>query len=182
MSDLLFALWFFLPAGLANAAPVLACRIPGIKRWTTPLDFGKSYKGKRIFGDHKTWLGLISGIVTGAITGGLIYGFYPDSVNYLSIVPFFPILGMVLFGILLGFGALAGDAAESFFKRQIGVNEGKSWFPYDQLDYIAGGLLVSLLVTLLSAGQYILIIIVWFVMHLLVSYVGYLLGLKKDPL
>jgi hypothetical protein len=39
----MFALWFFLPAGVANAAPVFANKIPVLNRWKTPMDFGKSY-------------------------------------------------------------------------------------------------------------------------------------------
>ena len=59
--DILFALWFFLPAGLANAAPVFASRIPKSEKLALPLDFGKSFRGKRIFGENKTFRGLLAG-------------------------------------------------------------------------------------------------------------------------
>ena len=53
MKDILFALWFFLPAGLANAAPVFANKIPGSEWLAVPIDGGKHFRGKRITGNHK---------------------------------------------------------------------------------------------------------------------------------
>ena len=60
---ILQALWIILPAYVANASALL---IGG----GTPIDFGKKWKdGRRIFGDGKTWRGLISGAFLG-MTGG----------------------------------------------------------------------------------------------------------------
>ena len=67
MSNFWFALWFFLPAGLANGAPVIANKVPLINKWITPLDFGKTWGGKRIFGSNKTWRGLVVGGLTGGV-------------------------------------------------------------------------------------------------------------------
>jgi CDP-archaeol synthase len=36
-------------------------------------------------------------------------------------------------GLLISFGALAGDSIKSFFKRQIGIRSGASWLVFDQL-------------------------------------------------
>jgi CDP-2,3-bis-(O-geranylgeranyl)-sn-glycerol synthase len=84
--------------------------------------------------------------------------------------------------VLLSFGALFGDMVKSFFKRQLGVASGKSWFPFDQIDYIVGGLAFSAIVVRLEATQYISVLVVWFALHLISSYIGYLLKLKKDPI
>ncbi len=185
MNELASAIWFFLPAGIANAAPVFLNKIPVISRWKTPLDFGKSYHGYRLSGDNKTWRGLLLG---GGVFGGLtalllhvvaqhhlwginsVYG-----IDYAS-------PSVVLLGVLLGLGALLGDAIESLFKRRRGVASGEAWFPYDQTDYILGGLLFSLPFVRLPITAYILIAVVWFGMHLLFSYIGYRLGLKSKPI
>src|SRR5206468_5773804 len=87
-----------------------------------------------------------------------------------------------LMGPLFGIGALGGDAVESFYKRRRGVPSGKKWLPFDQLDYIAGTLLITLPVVLLTITQYVLIILVWFGMHLLGTYIGWRLGLKDEPI
>jgi CDP-diglyceride synthetase len=73
MSGLWEIFWFFLPAGIANMSPVLANKIPGINQWKTPLDFGKSWRGKRIFGNNKTWRGLIFGTLIASLVGLIQY-------------------------------------------------------------------------------------------------------------
>lgn len=182
MSELIFALWFFLPAGVANAAPVFANKIPILKNWKTPVDFGKSYRGKRILGDNKSWRGIISGTLTGGITALLVYLIYPNAAEVLWYNPIVPALDMFVVGCALGFGALFGDVVESFFKRQYGVPAGHSWFPFDQIDYILGGLLLVTPFVSLQSIQYIVIIATWFGLHIFFAYAGYLLRLKDKPI
>ena len=100
----LHALIFFLPAGISNMVPVFASKLPVLRNWNTPLDFGKTYKGKRIFGKNKTWRGLLSGIVAGTLVAMLVYSTYWH-VDLLA----------VLIGSSMSAGALIGDAVESFF-------------------------------------------------------------------
>lgn len=174
MNSFWFAFWFFLPAGLANMAPILINKIPIINRWDTPLDFGKNWQGKVIFGNNKTWRGLLFGTLVGAFAGLLIYPhlFLQGQTLYWS----------ALLGGLLGFGALAGDSIESFFKRRVGKLPGEVWFPFDQTDYIIGGLLMSLFVVHLPLASYLITLVSYFILHLLSSYIGYMLKLKDKPI
>ncbi|GAI48998.1 unnamed protein product, partial [marine sediment metagenome] len=56
-----WALWFILPAYVANATPVV---LGGGK----PIDSGKKFTdGRPIFGAGKTWRGFVSGIATGTM-------------------------------------------------------------------------------------------------------------------
>lgn len=182
MESLWLALLFFLPAGVANASPVFANKIPCLNRWKTPLDFGKSVNGKRVLGNNKTWRGLVFGTAIGAMAGWLAHAIDPDLLQRFPLFGFVPALDAVLLGAWLGLGALVGDAVESFFKRQRGIASGESWFPFDQLDYILGGLVFSLPVTVLRPVEYLLIVAVWFGMHLIASYIGFLLSLKERPI
>ncbi len=184
MNSILFALWFFLPAGIANASPIIASKLPLLRKWTTPLDAGKHYRGKRVFGANKTWRGLLVGAAIAMVVvyaqqlmwqNGSVNMLNDNSMEYLTYSP-------ILLGFLFGFGALAGDAIESFFKRQHGVDAGKSWFPFDQTDYIIGGCVAVALVARLTIIEYGLILVVWFGAHLFFSYVGYLLKLKSAPI
>ena len=183
MSDILFALWFFLPAGLANATPIFTAKIPLLSRFNQPVDFGREYKGQKIFGPHKTIRGFISGIAVGSLIFALqvyLYNNYDwavqlsDGLDYSKL----PLIS----GFLLGFGALFGDLIKSFFKRQLKIASGEAWAPFDQLDYIIGGLYFSLFVVWLEPFDYLIIAAVWFLLHLFSSYIGYLLKLKKDPI
>lgn len=173
MNDYLAALLFFLPAGIANMSPVIINKIPCINQWKTPLDLGKSYRGKRIFGDNKTWRGLVMGTLFGGLTGLAIGALNHNTVGVLH--PFWA-------GCVLGAGALLGDAIESFFKRQRGVQPGKPWFPFDQIDYIIGGLLAIYIFMQPQLWVMLTIFVVYFGLHLLLAYIGYLLGFKKTPI
>jgi CDP-2,3-bis-(O-geranylgeranyl)-sn-glycerol synthase len=182
--DLLFALWFFAPAGLANVAPILANKVPGWERWQTPLDFGLQWRGRRLLGDHKTWRGLISGLIAGTLALWLQVTLCHHSAWLVSVSrPLnYATLPIIRLGLLMSFGALIGDGLKSFFKRQLNVISGHSWFPFDQLDYVAGGLLLSALVVRLPAVLYAWITVTYFMLHLLFSYLGYLLKLKDRPI
>ena len=174
----LIAFLYFLPAGFANLAPVLASKVPWLSKWQTPLDFGKNYQGKRILGDSKTWRGLVAGMVlAGLVSCAEWLVFYrPHHISFVG-------LALTIFsGMLMGFGALAGDAVESFFKRRVGVKPGDSWFPFDQIDYIIGGLLVTFPFAIWRPGIIVRIFILYFGLHLLLSYIAYLLGLKSKPI
>ena len=174
MEFIILAVLFFLPAGVANASPVIANRIPFVNRFKTPIDFGKSWRGKRILGDNKTWRGLIFGTLM-ASAASLLIGYFADPQASDASRTFFT-------GFLLGLGALTGDAVESFFKRQRGIQSGKAWFPFDQTDYIIGGLLfvypMVQIPVILMAG----IFVIYFGLHLLFSYIAFLLGLKSQPI
>lgn len=183
LNNIFLALWFFLPAGLANAAPVLAKYIPLLNKWRTPIDCGWSYKGLRLLGDNKTWRGLITGTLIAVLTIILQKYLYSHSSWLQQTIPPIDYTTVSwLLGALLGAGALIGDSIESFFKRRVGVASGEPWFPFDQIDYIIGGILASLMVIRLSLIDYLYIIIVWFGLHLLMSYVAFLLKLKDKPL
>src|SRR5437870_12474599 len=59
------ALWFFLPAFVANPTAV-------VFGGGTPIDFGRTLRdGQRLFGDGKTWRGLVGGTLSGALLGRL---------------------------------------------------------------------------------------------------------------
>lgn len=184
LGDVLFAFWFMLPAACANGAPILSARLPFLKKWNARMDFGKRFHGRPLLGSHKTWRGLISGMVVATLVlwiqqllaarTGWAYVF-TDGVSYAG----FPTL---ILGPLFGLGALGGDALKSFFKRRVGTEAGKSWFPFDQLDYVVGAILVSLPFVVLSLRQYVLIIIMWFGLHLASTYIGWRLGLKDEPI
>lgn len=170
---LLTAFVLFLPAGFANMTPVFASRTPGLKNWTTPLDFGKTWRGKRIFGANKTWRGLLAG----TLVGGLVYALE------LVILRANPGVGAFMFGALLGFGALMGDAVESFFKRQRNVPAGHPWFPFDQIDYLIGSLVVAWPAFVrLPFGEVVLILLIFFGLHIAVVFIGYQLGIRDKPI
>lgn len=169
---LLGVIWFIALLGLANMAPVFFKKIPILG---APIDRGKTWRGKRIFGNNKTWRGIIAAILVGFLFFLLQrylfsrWSFFGtiSITNYLAL-PWF-------FGALVGGGAIVGDLIKSFFKRRFNVPAGKSWIPFDQIDYLLGGLLATALFFIPSPAEIFLIIVVGFFLHLLFKALGFAL-------
>lgn len=184
MSDILFALWFFAPAGIANSMPVFASRIRALDPLNKPLDNNKIYRGKRLFGAHKTYRGLLVAVLSGIAVAGIQIVLYANNSWVFSVVNRlnYSSLSILLLGALLGGGAIIGDAIKSFFKRQASVPAGKTWFPFDQIDYIVGGIFFSLSYVILNIKIYLLILCLYFILHIATVYLGWLLKLRSDPI
>jgi len=160
LEEVISALIFILPAYVANAAPLIIA--PLIKE-KHPVDFGVTMSdGKRLLGDTKTWEGFFAGVVLGAITGGL--------------------MGRLALGSLLGFGAMLGDLGGSFIKRRLGLEPGSPTPLLDQLDFLAGALLLSYLAGMAPDGVKVLALIVLTPpIHVATNVLAYLIGIKDKP-
>jgi len=179
--------WFFvlqvvgliIPAGVANMAPVLSSRT--FKFLAKPVDLNKTFRGIRIFGDHKTWRGVIIAPLAGLLIFYLQrylyqFGFFEELsfFNYESMSP--------LFGLMLGLGAIVGDLIKSFFTRQMKIKPGKSWFPFDQIDWILGAFVFALPLYVPTLPMIAVAIFAGIVLHILTNLIGYALKIKKDLL
>ncbi len=166
------AFWLFLPAGVANISPMFAARLPLLRNLSTPMDFGNTFRGKPVFGKNKTWRGIFFGSFTAGLVGLIQYKVIGSS-DIPAFYIFIPAFAM-------GWGALVGDAVESFFKRQRGVKSGGGWFPFDQIDYIIGGLLFAYPFYMPSFKLILTIFILYTGLHIAGSYIGYLLKMKPS--
>lgn len=176
------ALWLILPAYIANSSAV-------IMGGGTPVDFGKTWHGKRIFGDGKTWRGLLGGTLAGIVTGFLINMVSPSTYEKYP-VSFFIILS-------LSWGALFGDLSFSFIKRQRGKKRGEKWIPFDQLDFLIGAFVFTYFICMIikhvggtSQNWFSSSFSVWHIsfliiftpfIHYIANIIGHLMKLKKVP-
>ena len=157
------AIWFILPAYVANATPV-------VLGGGTPIDMGKRFiDGRPIFGAGKTVRGFLGGLVAGT------------SVGLLQGVAAGPFLNLLSLGFLLALGALLGDLAGSFIKRRLGMKRGKAAPGLDQLAFVAGALLLASSVHFPGWGVVLTILIITPPIHLATNYGSYKLGLKRRP-
>jgi CDP-2,3-bis-(O-geranylgeranyl)-sn-glycerol synthase len=169
---------------LANIAPIPASKISWLKKYDAPMDFGKTYRGKRIFGAHKTWRGLIVGIIVATLVlwlQQLAVEHFAWAASLSGQVDYAQLPTLIL-GPLFAIGALGGDAVESFFKRRHNIPPGGTWFPWDQLDSVLGTAIVILPYIVLSAWQYAFLIVVMPFLHVISTRIGYLVGLKDRPI
>jgi CDP-2,3-bis-(O-geranylgeranyl)-sn-glycerol synthase len=168
--------YYLLPAYIANMAPVL---FKGTLKWmATPIDQHKLYKGKPILGSHKTWRGLFVGSIAGTVV------FFVQKT--LAGISFFDSISLfqyhevsAWFGFFMGLGALVGDSIKSFFKRRINVKPGKPWIPFDQTDFVIGGILFTLHFFVPSLKVVVIALLLSMGLHMLTNHIGYYLGIRE---
>lgn len=157
-----------LPAFAANMAPIFAARYNLMQTLDKPVDGGRTWRGYRLTGDHKTWRGFAVGVGVAAIVGATESGLLP-----------FTIWQSLAFGVLGGFGALVGDALESCIKRQLNIASGRPFVPFDQIDYILGFLLFTSFMYAWSWPEIIFLLCCGLVFNPIINCIGYVLGIKK---
>lgn len=170
-------MWFFLPALAANVAPVLATRYQWLPALNTPLDGGRRVGKERLLGDNKTVRGLVVGLIFGSITSLIQY--YLRGVDVPSLIYPTSVVSALGWGVLLGFGALLGDALKSFLKRRWHIAPGKSWVPFDQIDVVIGVLLVTFPLVRVSIAHIVIAFIVIGGVMYGVSVIGVQSGIKR---
>jgi CDP-2,3-bis-(O-geranylgeranyl)-sn-glycerol synthase len=164
------ALYFFLPAYLANMFPSLAKNLPFLRNPVWEKGLGK----------NKTW----RGVLIATLTGGLIFWLqklaYVKGFTDLAIIDYSGF--SLLLGFLMGFGAISGDLVESYYKRKEGIIPGKPWIPFDQLDFVIGALVLSFFVYVPKASIILILLLVSPLLHILFNRIGYWLKLQNNKL
>jgi len=161
----LIIILYTVPLYVANSFPVIV-------HGKIPLDLNAKIFKKPILGKGKTILGSLAGIIAGTLAGAvllLVPGVKLIIPNYFSLA------------FALSFGAILGDCVKSFFKRRFGIESGQKWVLADQLDFIFGGIIMSLFVRLPEAWLVLLLLFATFFVHSGVNWIAYKLKLKKVP-
>lgn len=173
------AVYFMLPAYVANLSGLAF-------GGGTPVDGGRECKdGRRLIGNGVTWKGLQNGTIIGTLVGavlGIIGTFYGDlsvlTGEIIDLHVYGSLIGGLILGFLMAFGALLGDAVGSFLKRRIGLERGAPAPFMDQLDFVVGALVLSLLVVRISWSFFIIIALLSLFLHLGSNTFAYLIGIK----
>jgi len=158
--------------------PVIFARLNWLDFLAKPIDGGKLFAGQEIFGSHKTWRGLLVGILGGIIIAGLQAELQITSLGCaLSLNDYQQ--NWLVFGFLGGAGALLGDLLKSFFKRRFSIASGSAWPIFDQLDFIAGFFLLTFWI--FNPGWLIIVTVfgLTILLHPLTNIVAFFLGIKK---
>jgi len=158
-----------------------------------PMDFGRTLKdGKRIFGEHKTWIGFCSMIlfcVVSQVFWGLLlcafsasshselYNIYQNSCAYNAFA-----------GLLFGFVYMLFELPNSFIKRRLDIPEGRTvsggkgavFFIVDQVDSLLGVMLVLMLLSGISGKKYFAYVLLGGLTHIAVNLTLYRLKVRKN--
>jgi len=178
------AVWLIFPAYIANSSAVLFGH-------GKPVDMGRKLSdGRRIFGDGKTWYGLLGGTLAGIAFGfGQILGSGIQYPNHHW--GYGPTPTAYLIAILIPVGALLGDLLGSFIKRRLGLRRGEQIIGLDIYDLIIGVFILLLIFqfnwfykTFLDGIRLIALLTIFILtplLHRFTNIIGYKLGKKKEP-
>ena len=154
---------------IANMAPVFAAKYNVIPWLNRPLDFGTTLQGVRVLGTHKTIRGMLVAVCAGAVTGGIEAVVMHQKISF----------GFFI-GAVFGFGAIAGDAVKSFYKRRLRIASGSSWIPFDQIDFVIGATIAGIFFIPISFPVFIFAIFFIGCASYVVSFIGIALHIKKS--
>lgn len=175
--------WLTLPAFLPNSAAVLF-------GGGTPVDFGKTWRGRRLLGDGKTWRGLLGGICAGTSLGfaQILVAFPFDEVDFWGFGPCPRSMAIVA---SLAIGSLLGDMVGAFIKRRLGLERGAKAPVLDQYNFLVGAMLLTFalfpdwFIGAFIEGEHIIsliaVIVITPILHRSVNIIGHRLGFKHVP-
>ena len=167
-------------------APVI--RFDWFKALKHPLDGGATFRGRRVFGDNKSWRGALV-MAGGALVCALLLSRWPW---YWSRLPA-PIqsAGPLVFGASSGLGMVLAELPGSFLKRQRGIAPGAQETHstvglllslWDQGDFVLGVWLVLAPVWKMPLRQAAFCFAVVAAVHLALSSIGFAIGARKTVL
>lgn len=176
---LIQAIYFALPMYFANMAPVIFKSVPILDG---PIDRGKLWNGKPLFGKHKTWRGILSATIIGFATI-ILQQWLGANYDYFASISLLDYEegSAFLIGGLMGFGAIIGDLIKSFFKRRVGIASGKPWVPFDQIDLVIGGLAFASILYWPGWEIAVILLLITPILHWITNVSAYFLGLKNVP-
>lgn len=157
---------------------------------TRPIDGGQFWRGRRVFGDNKTWRGPLAlgfGTGLGQAAVAMIWqntaSFHRVFATERSVFTWF------LFGFAVGFLAMLGELPNSFIKRRLGVQPGQGaggraallFYVLDQIDLLILVFPFWAFYGALNVPRAMMIVVLVVVIHQVLSSVGYRLGMRKTP-
>ena len=176
---ILSCFYFFLPAYFTNMIPPLARKTGIFSFLNKPVDFEKKFLGQPILGKHKTWRGVILGIIVGLLIVGFQLWLYQFS--FIKEISFFNYqeINILFFGLLISSGAVFGDLFFAFIKRRLKLRPGARFLPFDQTNYVIGAALFLTLFFKIDMLIWITIFTLTFFLHIAFNRLGFMLGLHR---
>ena len=158
-----------------------------------PIDFGKNLSdGKRLFGDNKTYIGFIS-MVLFCILFQVIWGkmtsyFNFENNNELYLIYNNTIHFNILVGFLFGLTYMICELPNSFIKRRLGIQSGKTdkglkgilFFVIDQIDSLIGVFFVLMLLNGMSLSRYFLYLFIGALTHIIINLILFCLKIRRN--
>lgn len=179
---------FSIPVSFAGIAHMFIVKKNLLPHLLYPLDHYRTINHKRIFGDSKTYRGLLSMVIL-SIAGVFIVNFFDKNFEAFRR---FNIIDMsksawwkVLLGATFGVAYIIGELPNSFIKRQRKIAEGKSGgiihTIIDQVDSPIACLLFTKPLIGFSWQFFFAGCVFYLVLHMFFNVLLFAFGLRKNP-
>lgn len=147
---------------IANGGPIIA-RLVFKSRYDMAVDAGRCFvDGRPLFGNSKTWRGLLSSIVlTSAVAVIVGVGF--------------------TIGVLVALGAMSGDLMASFIKRRLSMAPSSMALFLDQIPESLIPAMFLMHIYTLSWLDVTVIVVMFTCIELILSVLLYKIGIRKHP-
>ena len=183
-----------LPLILAGIANMIFTKTNLYKNHKHPIDHGLILSdGNRLFGNNKTIIGFFSMIVFTIIFqllfGIFCYTTHLESHCELYITQKNNFSFNLLFGFLTGFIYMLFELPNSFIKRRLNIQDGKTstgmkgivFFIIDQIDSLIGVMLLVYIFADISFGKYLFYVFLGGITHIIINLVLYKMKVRKNP-
>jgi hypothetical protein len=185
MNELLKVSYLFAPLLLGLAFHGFCIKYGWLAALARPLDRGKTFSGVRLFGENKTWRGLVAvglGTAAGLALQVLLLRdkatLPADELGKASVI-----------GFLVGVAAMLSELPNSFIKRRLDIAPGKpgrGWrgvlfYLFDQVDLLLGAWLVLACFVPVTVARVLWSVVFLFLAHQLITVIGYGLGMRATP-
>jgi CDP-archaeol synthase len=188
MREFYIIAYLFFPLLVGLALHGFCIKYDALAFLCSPIDRGRKFRGKRIFGDNKTYRGVV------VVSLGTVIGFGLQSVllhriaSVRSVELFdYAFFKSVALGGAVGVAAMLSELPNSFIKRRFEIAPGraaKGWkgvvfYVYDQIDFLLGSWLVLAIVVPVTVERVLFSAGLLLVAHQLMSSAGYALGMRR---
>lgn len=157
-----------------------------------PIDLGRTFRGRRIFGDNKQFRGLVAMPIACAVSFAFLGGLRDELPNWLSVGMWdISTIHYAVLGAVAGLVFMLAELPNSFIKRQLGVAPGETpaqgWarvvcLLLDRFDSVLGVLFVLSLMVPIPPLSWILLLVAGPLAHALFSAMLYRAGVKARAL
>jgi hypothetical protein len=188
MKEFLALAYLFFPLLIGLALHGFCIKYDALAFLRRPIDRGRKFRGKRIFGDNKTYRGVVVVSLGTAVGFGLQSLLLHRIASIRGIELFdYAFFKSVALGAAVGVAAMLSELPNSFIKRRFEIAPGsaaKGWkrmvfYVYDQIDFLVGSWLVLATVIPVTVERVMFSAGLLLVAHQLMSSAGYALGMRR---
>jgi CDP-2,3-bis-(O-geranylgeranyl)-sn-glycerol synthase len=185
--EILRVSYMLLPLLVGLASHGFCMKFKWLPALARPIDGGRTFRGRRLFGSNKTYRGILA-VGLGTALGFGIQTIVLHQITFirsLELIDYSP-LNWFPIGFAVGIAAMLSELPNSFIKRQIGIAPGRAgngivgvlFYIIDQVDMLLGVWLVLSVAVEVTLSRIFGSALFLFLAHQIITLAGYALGMR----